>query len=105
MLIVLFSLVSFFFFNSSFIFTFKGVSESITKTNLAFPDYMFTIRYSINKFKHLLLLLSGNIEINPFPKRSSNIKFCHWNLNVIAVHDVIKVSLLEACNKQVITLN
>ena len=104
MLIVLFSLVSF-FFNSSFIFTFKGVSESITKTNLAFPDYMFTIRYSINKFKHLLLLLSGNIEINPFPKRSSNIKLCPWNLNVIAVHDVIKVSLLEACNKQEITLN
>ena len=104
MLIVLFSLVSF-FFNSSFIFTFKGVSESITKTNLTLPDYMFTIRYFIKKFKHLFLLLSGNIEINPFPKRSSNIKLCPWNLNVIAVHDVIKVSLLEACNKQVITLN
>ena len=104
MLIVLFSLVSF-FFNSSFIFTFKGVSESITKTNLTLPDYMFTIRYFIKKFKHLFLLLSGNIEINPFPKRSSNIKLCPWNLNVIAVDDVIKVSLLEACNKQEITLN
>ena len=103
MLIVLFLLV--FFFYSSFIFIFKDVSESITKINLTLPDYMFTIRYFINKFKHLFLLLSGNIEINPFPKRSSNIKLCHWNLNVIAVHDVIKVSLLEACNKQVITLN
>ena len=56
---------------------------------------MFTIRYFINKFKHLLLL-SENIEINPFPKRSSYKKFCHWNLNVLATHDVIKVPLLEA---------
>ena len=93
MLIVLFLLV--FFFYSSFIFIFKDVSESITKINLTLPDYMFTIRYFINKFKHLLLL-SENIEINPFPKRSSYKKFCHWNLNVLATHDVIKVPLLEA---------
>ena len=43
-------------------------SESITKTNVTLPDYMFTIRYFINNFTHLLLLLSGDIEINPGPK-------------------------------------
>ena len=36
---------------------------------------MFTIRYFINNFKRLLLSLSGDIEINPDPKRSSNIKY------------------------------
>ena len=57
---------------------------------------MFAIRYFINNFKHLLLLLSGDIETNPGPKRSSNIKFCHWNLNGLAAHDFIKVPLVEA---------
>ena len=48
---------------------------------------MFAIRYFINNFKHLLLLLSEVIETNPGLKRSSNIK---------AVHDFIKVPLVEA---------
>ena len=63
MLIVLSLLVV--FLNSLFIFTFKGASKSITKTNLTLLDYIFTIRYFINNFKHLLLLLSGDIEITP----------------------------------------
>ena len=48
-----------------------------------------------NNFKHLILL-SGDIEVNPGPKRSANIKFCHWNLNGLAAHDFIKVPLIEA---------
>ena len=44
----------------------------------------------INNFKHLLLL-SGDIEVNPGTKRSSNIEFCHWDLNGLAAHDFIKV--------------
>ena len=92
MLIILFLLVV--FLNSSFIFIFKGASESITETNLTSPDYMFTIRYLINSFKHLLLLLSGDIETNSGPKRSSNIKFWHWNLNGLAAHVFIKVPLM-----------
>ena len=51
--------------------------------------------FFINNFKHLLLL-SGDIEINLGPKRSSNIKFCHWNLNGLAAHEFIKVPLVEA---------
>ena len=50
----------------------------------------------MNNFKHLLLLLSGDIESSPGAKRSSNIKFCHWNLNGSAAHDFIKVPLVEA---------
>ena len=76
------------FLNSSFIFIFKGGSESITKTNLTLPDYMFTIRYFINNFKHLLLLLSGDIEMIPGPN------FFNWNLNGLATHDFIKMHLV-----------
>ena len=54
---------------------------------------MITIRYFINSFKHLLLLLSQDIETNPGPKRSSNITFFHWNLNRLGVHASVKVSL------------
>ena len=101
MLVILFLLVLFhsfhsFIFNYSFILIFKGASESITETNLTWLEYMFTIRYFINSFKHLLLLLSGDIETNPGPKRSSNITFFHWNLNRLGAHDSVKVSLQEA---------
>ena len=67
MLVILFLLV--FCLNFSFIFIFKGASESITEINLTWPDYMFTIRYFIKYFKHLLFLSSGDIETNPGPKR------------------------------------
>ena len=90
MLIIFFLLVV--FLNSLFVFIFKGASESIKETNLTWSDYMFTITYLINNFKHLLLLLSGDIETNPGPKRSSNITFFHWNLNRLGVHDSVKVS-------------
>ena len=63
MLIVLFLLVA--FLNFSFIFIFKGASESITETILTWPVYMFAIRYFMNNFKHLLLLLSRDLKLVP----------------------------------------
>ena len=56
---------------------------------------MLTIMFFINNFKHLLLL-SGDLEVNRGRKRSSNIKFCQWNLNGLAAHDFIKVPLIKA---------
>ena len=41
--------------------------------------------YAVN-LKRMLLLESDDIETNPGPRRSSYIKFCHWNLNGLAVH-------------------
>ena len=82
------------FLNSTFIL-YKGTSESLAKLKLTFLDYMLTIMFFINNFKHLLLL-SGDIEVNPGKKRSSNIKLCHWSLNGLAAHDFIKVQLIEA---------
>ena len=79
------------FLNSTFIL-WKGTSESLAKLKLTFPNYILTIMFFINNFKHLLLL-SGDIEVNPGPERSSDIKFCYCNLNELAAHDFIKVPL------------
>ena len=46
----------------------------------------------------ILLYFCGDIEINPGPKRSS-LTFCHWNLNDVAAHEFIKVSLLQGYMK------
>ena len=41
------------------------------------------------------ILLCGDVEINPGPER---LDFCCWNLNSIAAHDFLKISLIEAYN-------
>ena len=48
------------------------------------------IRYS--------LIVCGDIESNPGPVNSHNLTICHWNLNGLAAHNFLKVSLLEAYN-------
>ena len=47
-----------------------------------------------------LLILCGDIESNSGPNIPSNLalSFCHWNLNGIAAHNYIKISLLQAYN-------
>ena len=32
--------------------------------------------------------------MNPAPKKSS-LTFCHWNLNYVAAHDFVKISLIQ----------
>ena len=51
--------------------------------------------YSFN-LHHLLLLQSGDIEINPGLMKSSRLNFCHWNLNGMAAYEFDKVPLMEA---------
>ena len=46
--------------------------------------------------KRMLLLECGNTEINPGPRRFCFIKSCYWNLNGLAAHDFVKMSLVEA---------
>ena len=50
--------------------------------------------YSIN-LHHLLLLQSGDTKIKQGILESSTLKVCHWNLNGIATHDFLKVTLIE----------
>ena len=40
----------------------------------------------------LLIVCSGDIEVNLRPKTKSQISFCHWNLNGLSAHNFVKVS-------------
>ena len=42
----------------------------------------------------ILLYFCGDIEINPGPKRLS-LTLCYWNVNGVAAHEFIEVSLLQ----------
>ena len=45
-----------------------------------------------------LIILSGDVEVNPGPKNSVSecLSICHWNLNSILTHDYSKLFLLKA---------
>ena len=91
---ILYLLLSFGIFvcNTTKIFLFsrfrkiKGVFVSI---------FVFTFFVSFLSRK---LLLSGDIETNPGPRRnlSNHFTICHWNLNSISAHNFAKVQLLKA---------
>ena len=49
--------------------------------------------------QHFLLILCGDIEINPGPSNDTkSLSVCHWNLNGIAAQNYVKLSMLEAYN-------
>ena len=45
-----------------------------------------------------LLLLLGDIELNPGPRAQNFIRFFHWNLNSICARNRIKIPFIEAYN-------
>ena len=44
----------------------------------------------------LLIRQSGDTEMNPGPNPCHSFSICHWNLNSLAAHNYLKVSLLRA---------
>ena len=44
----------------------------------------------------LLLILSGDVEVNLGPRHWTSLSFCHWNLDSVFAYDFVKVSLLKA---------
>ena len=63
----------------------------------SFPCVLCTL--SVYLFLHeLILLLSGDIELNPGPHIENCVRFFHWNLNSICARNSTKVSLIEAYN-------
>ena len=44
----------------------------------------------------LLLVCSGDIEINPGPKTKNQISFCRWNLNGLTTYNFTKIYLVQA---------
>ena len=47
---------------------------------------------------NFLLLLSGDIHLDPGPQTESQFKFFHWNLNSICARGAIEIPLIEAYN-------
>ena len=64
-----------------------------------FPKVRCVISYLYYFFCSLILLTHGDVETNPSPKKS-HLYFCccHWNVNSLISHNILKVSLLEAYN-------
>ena len=64
---------------------------------LSFLVAIITI-WSLPWLYSLLILLIGDVELNPGPKRAStsNASICHWNLNSISAHNYTKLFLLKA---------
>ena len=67
----------------TFIWTFFSIFVSY---NLLYWLYIF------------LITLSGDVELNPGPKREATqtLSICHWNLNSIYAHNFAKLSLSRA---------
>ena len=64
-----------------------------------FPKVRFVINYLYYFFSSLVLLTHGDVETNAGPKKShSYLSCCHWNVNSLIAHNMLKVSLLEAYN-------
>ena len=78
-------------FLKGFFVTLKSV-----KRCFAVCTYVLFYLFFDTIFSKILLVNSGDIGANPGPRKSSPIKFCHWNLNGLAAHDFIKAPLIEA---------
>ena len=61
-------------------------SHKRTKNSIVLSIFVFIINMRLRAwFYRILLLLSGDVQLNPGLKRNSGNKFsiCHWNLNSI----------------------
>ena len=64
-----------------------------------------TVQKGLNYFQcniftdnYFVILICGDVHPHPGPSHENSLKFCHWNLDSIAVNDFIKIPLIEAYN-------
>ena len=57
--------------------------------------YLLSVKWL---YKIFLILLNGDVEINPRPRRNTDETFsiCHWNLNSLLAYNCNKLFLLRA---------
>ena len=79
-------------FCTSILKTFKKSLKNVAVyfNHVGFCYFLFHIIY--------LLILCGEIELNPGQKDAKYLSLCHWNLNSIAAHNFAKISTLKAFN-------
>ena len=79
-------------------------SRQIKSVSPIFPHFLYALLLgavvdSIYLFPlDILLLLSGDIELNPGPQTENCVRFCPWNLNGICARNRVKNPLIEAYN-------
>ena len=58
--------------------------------------YLLSVKWL---YKIFLILLSGDVETNPGPRRNTGETFsiCYWNLNRLLAYNYNKLLLLRAC--------
>ena len=84
-----------------FVFLFLGLKYNGHKISIKiFVWLFFLMGFSLSTsfwLQILLVLLSGDVEINLGPKRTpkENLSICHWNLNSPSAHNYVKLSLLR----------
>ena len=97
----------FFYHNSGFLFVLfltvflviKHNTCNGTKNSKALSFFVIVTKIWITTWLHsVLLLLGGEVELNPGPKQSSinTFSICHWNLNSVSAHNYAKIFLLKA---------
>ena len=91
-------------FLSFFVDSINIKGNIFSKINLLIKLFFSTCTYFFYSWLFFLpvisLVLFGGIETNPSPGLgcSNSFSFCHWNLNSIAAHNFIKMSLLQTYN-------
>ena len=62
------------------------------------PRYAQLDYFQCNIFidNYFVLLISGDVHPHPGLCHGNSLKFCHWNLDSVAVNDFIKIPLIEA---------
>ena len=80
-------------------FVFKGNGSKHKKIALIWTLFSTFVSCNLLRWLYILLItLSGDVELNPRPKRNAaqTLSICHWNLNSICAHNFAKLSLLRA---------
>ena len=80
-------------------FLFKGNGSKHKKVIFIWTLFSTFVSYNFLRWLYVLLItLSGDVELNPGPKRNTvqTLSICHWNLNSICAHNFAKLTLLRA---------
>ena len=88
----------FYIFLIAFLFS-KGYVSKISRKLYISIFLLFNILLGVLVWLcSCLIILSGDVEVNPGPKNSVSecLSICHWNLNSILAHDYSKLFLLKA---------
>ena len=87
----------FYIFLIAFLFSKGYVLKISTKLHISI-FLLFNILLAVLVWLYrCLIILSGDVEVNPGPKNSVSecLSICHWNLNSTSVHDYSKLFLLK----------